>query len=163
MTNRDIGNFTIVRNRVINSRMSLSAIGLYVFLCSKPPEWKFGYQGLKAQLEISESTIRKYLKEIVDSQLLIRVAKKDKNGKYKGWDWILNPNPKDLKKLEHSDPFHRTLKVPKSAETEIPQNGSLENVEMLSNTNKEQEFLLHNGEKIPRYVTTRKWSKPKTA
>lgn len=158
MKNGDFGNFTTIKNHIVNNKMSLGAKGLYIFLNSKPPAWEFSYKGLKSQLKISESTIRKYLKEIVDAKLLIRVAEKGKDGKFKGWDWIINPSKKDIEKLEHRDPFSLTVKIPKSVKTEIPQNGSSEISKEISNTKlskeESEEFIIHKGEKIPRFKTT---------
>jgi len=120
MVNRLQDNYTIVYNKILNNPdLSLKAKGLYAFLCSKPPSWKFSYDGLSAQLKEGKKAIRSAVKELVEAKVLIRVPIKDENNFWCGYEWIINPTEEDLK--NHSDPFEIN-----SPDSEISQNGSSE-------------------------------------
>lgn len=108
MINRLQDNYTVVMNKVLNDKnMSLKAKGLYAFLCSKPSEWNFSYDGLTHQLKEGEKSIRSGIKELVEHGLLIRVPKKNKEGEFKGWNWILHPTEEDLERFTDPTNYER--------------------------------------------------------
>lgn len=110
MINRLQDNYTVVMNEVLNYKtMSLKAKGLYAFLCSKPSGWNFSYDGLTHQLKEGEKSIRSGIKELVEHKLLIRVPKKNKEGEFKGWDWILHPTEDDLERFTDPTNYEREM------------------------------------------------------
>lgn len=123
MINRLNGNYTIVANIVANNKeLSLKAKGLYLFLCSKPENWKFSYAGLSSQLLESEKVLRPIVKELVEHKLLVRYSIKEANGAFNGYCWIINPNEEDLK--NHIDPFIKNkaitdMVIPETGYTDI--------------------------------------------
>ena len=109
-----LSNFTIVDNKyIVNSELSLQAIGLYTFMCSKPDDWTFSYAGLGSQLGESVKTLKKIVKELVLSHAIVRVATTvtTKEGhKFPSFDWIINPNADDVALAKIEDPVLKLLK-----------------------------------------------------
>ena len=102
--NRVKENFTMVVNEVLNNEnLSLKAKGLYSFLCSKPDDWDFSYDGLSVQLKEGEKALRSAVRELVEAKLLLRVQKPKMNGYFTGWEWIVNPSYEDFE--NGSDPI----------------------------------------------------------
>ena len=107
-------NFTIVDNKfIVNSNLSLQAMGLYTFMCSKPDSWRFSYAGLSSQLDESEKTLKKIVKELVLARAIVRhrttMVTKDGH-KYPSYDWIINPDKDDIKVAMEDDPILSLLK-----------------------------------------------------
>ena len=109
-----LNNFTIVDNKyIVNSGLSLQAIGLYTFMCSKPEMWTFSYAGLGSQLNESVKTLKKIVKELVLAHAIVRVrtTMTTKEGhKYPSYDWIINPNENDVALALQEDPVLSLLK-----------------------------------------------------
>lgn len=109
MKNRLEENFFYGYNSVVNNKeLSLQAIGLYSFLCSKPNDWDFNYRGLSSQRLEGKKALRSCVRELVKHKILIRiqVVKQYKNGKkYAGYEWVLHPTEEDLK--NYIDPIDK--------------------------------------------------------
>ena len=119
-----LGNFTIVDNGfIMGANLSLQAIGLYTFMCSKPPAWVFTYAGLSSQLEESTKTLKKLVKELVVKGALVRhrtTGATTDGHKYPTYDWVLNPSREDIDKGKTEDPIL-------SVKNGDPQNGDPQN------------------------------------
>jgi len=100
--NGNKGKFTIVPNEIFKKGLSLKAIGLYVYLNSKPEDWNFTYKGISSQLKEGEKAIRGAVKELVKAKMLIRIPKKGDNGEFNGWIWVINPTKEHLKHIDPS-------------------------------------------------------------
>ena len=71
--------FTIIQNEIINSgKVSLKAMGLFLYLKSKPKDWRFST--LRIQKDFSDGlfAIRKAMKELEEVGLLERKKTKNK-------------------------------------------------------------------------------------
>ena len=64
LNNSEYKNFTAVPNVLINNiSMSCQARFLYIYMLSKPNNWKFYLNDLSKSLGMSIDTLRKYMKE----------------------------------------------------------------------------------------------------
>lgn len=76
-------NFTQVPNGVIyDSRISLKAKGLYVYLFSKPDGWEFHLSVMQSEMKEGKDSIYNGIKELVDAGYIIR--RQINNGKFGG-------------------------------------------------------------------------------
>jgi len=123
MINRMQEKYTIVANEILdNKELSLGAKGLYSFLLSKPSTWKFSYKGLISQLKEGEKTIRRFIKELVEIRVLIRIPLREENGLFKGWLWILHPTKEDLE--NYKDPTQNGTTKTGTTENGTSKNGT---------------------------------------
>ena len=75
--------FTIIQNEIINSgKISLKAMGLFLYLKSKPKDWRFST--LRIQKDFSDGlfAIRKAMKELEEVGLLERKKTKNEKGQF---------------------------------------------------------------------------------
>src|SRR5258708_7908562 len=96
-----IKNYTVCSNNIFNHNLSLKAIGLYLFLISKPNEWEFTIQGLKQQLKEGEWAIKLAIHELEDTGFLIRRQKKD-HGMFSSNEWDITDEPLKSPLVENS-------------------------------------------------------------
>jgi predicted ArsR family transcriptional regulator len=83
--------FGVIPVEILNSKeLSLSAKGLYGYLQSKPDGWKFSISRMASQLKEGKDAIRRAILELERFGLLKRVPKKDKNGRWAGYDYELS-------------------------------------------------------------------------
>jgi hypothetical protein len=138
MINRLRECFTQVANEVLNNQnLSLKAKWLYAFLCSKPDNWNFSYNGLTSQLQEWVEAIRWAVKELVSAWVLIRIAKRNSDWTMWGWEWIINPTTEDKK---HTDPTQK--------HTEVRETRSTENVQDISNNKISNNYIKEISEQI---------------
>ena len=73
LKNSEYKNFTAVPNVLINNiSMSCQARFLYIYMLSKPNNWKFYLNDLSKSLGMSIDTLRKYIKELIEQGWIIR-------------------------------------------------------------------------------------------
>lgn len=95
MENRIHKNFTITPNELINdANLSRDARFLFIYLCSKPEDWKFYTNTVQKDLGCSKDSRVKYMKELELSGWVSQSQKKCNQGKWKANDICLNPYPK---------------------------------------------------------------------
>ena len=107
--------FTLIQNEIINSgKVSLKAMGLFLYFKSKPKDWRFST--LRIQKDVSDGlfAIRKAMKELEEVGLLERKKTKNENGQFE-INYIFNEtvseNPTTEKpKSEIKKPSSRVLK-----------------------------------------------------
>jgi len=135
MINRLQGKFSVIDNSVLNNiNLSLKAKGLYAFLCSKPNDWDFSYNGLSHQLKEGEKAIRSAVKELVNEKLLLRIPLKDGNN-FNGWEWIINPTEEDLEKYIDPSNFKKSeVLVSGTTQNGNYQDGIFQTSNQISNT-----------------------------
>ena len=81
-------------NKLLNDeKLSLKAKGMFVFLQSKPNDWKFSVKRIGGQNKDGKSSIGVALKELEKYGVLCRKSTKDSNGKWNGFDYVLSENP----------------------------------------------------------------------
>ena len=85
-------NYGTTPNEILNHpEISLKAKGMFGFLQSKPPEWKFSTERIALQLKEGEKSVRSALQELEEFGLLKRkLMPKGSDGKWTGYDYILS-------------------------------------------------------------------------
>jgi hypothetical protein len=82
--------FATIHNSVAQSnRLSLKAKGLYVYIQSKPDDWDFSAERISKEVKEGIRAVKSGLKELENVGLLKRIPKKEQNGKWAGYDYIL--------------------------------------------------------------------------
>ena len=107
--------FTIIQNEIINSgKVSLKAMGLFLYLKSKPKDWRFST--LRIQKDFSDGlfAIRKAMKELEEVGLLERKKTKNEKGQFE-INYIFNETvsenpPTEKPKSEIKKPSSRVRK-----------------------------------------------------
>ena len=75
--------FTIVKNEIINSgNISLKALGLFLYLKSKPKEWRFSTLRIKNDIKDGLSSINTSMRELESLKLLERRKVKNEKGQF---------------------------------------------------------------------------------
>jgi len=86
--------FTQVPNFIINdSKASLKAKGLYLYMISKPDNWQFSLKGMQTQLKESKTTILRVLDELIKLGYLEKIKNRI-NGRQSANDYIMYLEPK---------------------------------------------------------------------
>ena len=75
--------FTIVKNEIINSgNISLKALGLFLYLKSKPKDWRFSTLRIKNDIKDGLSSINTSIRELESLHLLERRKVKNERGQF---------------------------------------------------------------------------------
>lgn len=75
--------FTIVKNEIINSgTISLKALGLFLYLKSKPKDWRFSTLRIRHDLQDGLSSINSAMQELERLKLLERKKTKNERGQF---------------------------------------------------------------------------------
>jgi hypothetical protein len=86
--------YGIAPNELLNNPdISASAKGLFVYMQSKPPGWKYSQKGIASQMKDSVLKIQKAIKELKDFGYLEIIPVQEKGGMFKGYRWVLNAYP----------------------------------------------------------------------
>lgn len=94
ITNNIKKNFTIIPNELIDEKtISDRARFLFVFMCSKPDDWKFRNFHLCKNLGYTEETLRKYMKILIDRGWITKEKQKRIGGKFTSNLYTLNAKP----------------------------------------------------------------------
>lgn len=94
MENRIVRNFTITPNELINDEnIDPKARFLFVYLCSKPSDWKWRPKQLQKALKMSKNTRLKYTKELVDAGWITTKQQVGSDGEFGGMDITLHESP----------------------------------------------------------------------
>ena len=87
--------YTVVDNRIINdSSLSSRAKFMYVYMLSKPDDWKFNYKSFLKELKEGKEYIQGMIKELKEAKLLTLEQKYDENGRFE-WIYTLYEEPFD--------------------------------------------------------------------
>ena len=90
--------YGIAPNELLNRNdISLKAKGLFSYLQSKPENWRFSKKRIAKQLKEGLTSIKSAFRELKDTKYLETVPKKSKNGKWDGYDYVLNDKPEVVK------------------------------------------------------------------
>jgi len=96
MINRQLGNFTMISNEVINNPLlSAKAKGIYMYLQSKKEDWQFYEKDIINHFLDGRDSIRSGIKELISLKLLLKYQTHDNKG-FSLSTWILNPLPDDF-------------------------------------------------------------------
>ncbi len=81
--------FTTVLNKTIEAIKDPSALGIYIYLASKPSDWEISEKNLQNRFGKGRDYIRARLSELKLLGLLKSIAIKDKKGRVIRWETIL--------------------------------------------------------------------------
>jgi hypothetical protein len=91
--------FTQVDNILVNdTRLSMQAIGLFVYLWSKPDDWEYIKEQLAKRFNIGRDALNSALKLLENCNYIYKQFIRDENGKFTNAKWILSDigNAKEL-------------------------------------------------------------------
>lgn len=91
--------FTQVDNILVNdTRLSMQAIGLFVYLWSKPDDWEYIKEQLAKRFNIGRDALNSALKLLENCNYIHKQFIRDENGKFTNAKWILSDigNAKEL-------------------------------------------------------------------
>ena len=74
--------FTIIKNEVINSGISMKALGLFLYLKSKPKDWRFSTIRIQNEVKTGLHSIRECIKELEKANLIQRKKTNNKKGQF---------------------------------------------------------------------------------
>ena len=74
--------FTIIKNEVINSGISMKALGLFLYLKSKPKYWRFSTSRIQNEVKTGLHSIRECIKELEKANLIQRKKTNNKKGQF---------------------------------------------------------------------------------
>ena len=87
--------YTTVDNRIINdSSLSSRAKFMYVYMLSKPDDWKFNYKSFLKEIKEGKEYIQGMIRELKNAKLLTLEQKYDANGRFE-WIYTLYEEPFD--------------------------------------------------------------------
>lgn len=169
-------NFTIIPNNYIREKgLSLQAIGLCTYILSLPKQWKVNIDFLCKELNVSKNTVYKYLKELIQSGVLVKTQVKDESGKY-DQEGIYLFQDADLQcenytqknYTETTEPFPKiceTEKVAKEAEnvayngiSTVSQNLNSINIDNI-NKNKKEKYIKRKNPHTQHFILESFWQK----
>lgn len=108
-------NFTKIANSlIVDKSLSNGAKVLYCYLRSKPNQWKIINSDIENSLNISQDSIAKYFKELLDNGWIERSKEKNEKGLFTGgYDYILFDLPK--KSGYGKNPDTEEIHIPKNS------------------------------------------------
>ena len=116
--------YTTVDNKIINdSSLSSRAKFMYVYMLSKPDDWKFNYKSFLKEIKEGREYIQGMIRELKEAKLLTLEQKYDENGRFE-WIYTLYEEPFD-NGLENENLPQRVLPAmvePSMVEPSILQN-----------------------------------------
>jgi len=118
--------FTTVDNKIINdSSISSRAKFLYVYMLSKPDDWKFSYKSFIKEIKEGKEYIQGMVRELKEAKLLTIEQKYDKKGRF---EWIYTL---------YEEPFENELKNENLPQQALPvmDEPSMENQEIILQKN----------------------------
>lgn len=88
--------FTTILNKTIEAIADPAALGIYIYLASKPDNWEISVTNLKNRFNKGGDFIRFRLAELKRIGLLKSVAIKDEKGKIIRWETVLYNEPQTI-------------------------------------------------------------------
>lgn len=92
----------IPRELIFDNALSDRARFVYVFMASKPDNWEFFLEPMSNEIGYSMDTLRKYIKELVESGWLVKGQQENDNGKFGAVEYIIKAK-KELSSTKTSD------------------------------------------------------------
>lgn len=88
--------FTVFSNELLNTKMSAEALGVLVFLISKPSNWKVLPGPLGKQFGCGRDKIYRIMGELIELGYATREADRDYVGKITGWNYLVSNEKQPL-------------------------------------------------------------------
>jgi len=86
--------FTVIPNVLVNDNaMTPQARFLFVYMASKPDDWRFYQRALAQDMGWSLDTLRKYQTELIEKGWMSREQNRKGSEKFDGFDYTLHPEP----------------------------------------------------------------------
>ena len=83
-------NFTALSNTVLTARISAEALGVWVYLLSKPEDWVVRPTELRSHFpKMGRDRLQRIFRELQDHGVLERVAIRDTLGQVRQWDFVV--------------------------------------------------------------------------
>lgn len=125
--NETQGNFTVVLNQIINYKgKSMKCLGLYVYLASKPSNWKFNDTDISNHFTDGKTALNSAKTELKELGLLSIEAQRNEKGHITSWIWRITALIKE--------PVQNT-ENPTSSEIHNVENTTSSETSTYSNTN----------------------------
>lgn len=87
-------NFVIIDKAfLLNEEISLKAKGLLALLLSYPDNWQFYKAEIVQHTTDKENSLNSGLKELIENGYIVRKQRKDKNGKFEGYEYHVYEKP----------------------------------------------------------------------
>lgn len=90
----------IPRELIFDSSLSDRARFVFCYMVSKPNDWKFFLKPMAEEIGYSVETLRKYLKELVDSGWIVKGEQENTNGTFGAVEYTLRASKKTEQKEE---------------------------------------------------------------
>lgn len=101
---KPIGNHTTISNSIFKLKLSAEAYGLYLWLQSKPPNWKVYKSNLHHEFNNGKERIARAFAELEAVGLIHRTAQMGKNNLLQGWNYVVDNEPNKHKPKDHVEP-----------------------------------------------------------
>jgi len=85
--------FTVVSNEIMRHKLSLKAIGLYLYIINKPDNWDFSISGTATQVQDGHESIRTAIIELEEKGFLKRTRVRKSDGRYGDGIWEIYDKP----------------------------------------------------------------------
>ena len=96
--------YTVIDNKIINNpNLSTRAKGMFLYMMSKPDDWKFNYKSFTHELNEGEDYIRAMLKELKQAGYLSLERSYDEKGRYE-WIYTLFEEPLQKQHIKENEP-----------------------------------------------------------
>lgn len=136
-------NFVQVKNETVrDDRLSFEARGFLFYMLSLSDSWDFSIEGLAYQTGLSTKVVMRLIGELKACGYIRQVWKKDKAGRFSGYDWTVSELPKNGTTAKRESrktevPTNGTPETRNSRSTGLPQTGTLKNTNNIENKYKE--------------------------
>lgn len=86
---------------IMDKRVGIKELGLWVQLYSLPDDWSFSIEGLATLRRDGTASISSSVKALEDLGYLKRVQRRNENGFFEGYDWYIYESPEIKRVPEH--------------------------------------------------------------
>lgn len=111
-----------LNSSIFERGLPCDAVGLLVYMLSKPKGWKFSMKELQEQWDIGRTKLRRLLKILQDKGFLVRKMLHDKNGRIV-WDWQVYDEPQEIEPTTDGKPTYGKPAIGKSTTDRKPAYG----------------------------------------
>jgi len=88
-------NFTVCSNNIHKHKLSLKAIGLYLYIINKPDEWDFSITGTASQVADGKDSVRSAISELEKARFIERNRVRKTDGTFGEGVWFVFDKPLD--------------------------------------------------------------------
>lgn len=111
--------FAIVLNETIEAIQDPAALGIYLYLASKPNDWEISATNLKNRFGVGTDFIKKRLSILKKAGLLKSVPVKNAKGQVISWEMVLYNQPQELVDAESEHEIQKVENPPCGKPTHV--------------------------------------------